>query len=389
MCSYDFGILLNIDYVKKYGFIPNGARVYFLNRSQPPMFSEMIMEYFQATNDTEILGELLPLLVKEYNYWMTKHKVEIGGHVLNRYFVEADYPRPESYLEDVEQGLSIEKNSFKVEGLNTQQAKHVWSNLASGAESGWDFRYVSVLYMLIISSRWFEGENLVNISTNGIIPVDLNAIMYKVEMNIATFYEILGDENSTQYYRKKAEKRKIAIDQLLWNPQKYEWNDYDIDVQYLRFIFIIYLSNRDGNYVSNFIPLWAGCYDNINETKVVESFFHNSNLIFNGGLVSTSNVMSNQQWDLPNAWPPLQCFMIEALERIEKKELAENLATAWVKTNYLAFQKYNYMYEKYNALHMGEGGGGGEYVPQVGFGWSNGVLLSLVSKYPHINPNDF
>lgn len=39
-----------------------------------------------------------------------------------------------------------------------------------------------------------------------------------------------------------------------------------------------------------------------------------------------------------------------------------------------------YMYEKYNAYEVGVGGGGGEYVPQVGFGWTNGVALVLLNS---------
>mmetsp|Transcript_28963 Transcript_28963/g.48641 ORF Transcript_28963/g.48641 Transcript_28963/m.48641 type:complete len:265 (-) Transcript_28963:214-1008(-) len=38
------------------------------------------------------------------------------------------------------------------------------------------------------------------------------------------------------------------------------------------------------------------------------------------------------------------------------------------------------MYEKYNAFEVGVGGGGGEYVPQVGFGWSNAVALVLLQQ---------
>ena len=39
------------------------------------------------------------------------------------------------------------------------------------------------------------------------------------------------------------------------------------------------------------------------------------------------------------------------------------------------------MPEKYDALEVGGGGGGGEYTPQVGFGWSNGVALTLLERY--------
>ena len=38
------------------------------------------------------------------------------------------------------------------------------------------------------------------------------------------------------------------------------------------------------------------------------------------------------------------------------------------------------MYEKYNAYEIGVGGGGGEYIPQIGFGWTNGVALVLLRQ---------
>lgn len=40
------------------------------------------------------------------------------------------------------------------------------------------------------------------------------------------------------------------------------------------------------------------------------------------------------------------------------------------------------MHEKYDVTKPGgEIGGGGEYAPQVGFGWSNGVALDLLANY--------
>lgn len=51
------------------------------------------------------------------------------------------------------------------------------------------------------------------------------------------------------------------------------------------------------------------------------------------------------------------------------------------------------MYEKYNAYEIGVGGGGGEYTPQIGFGWSNGVSLVMLNytyseNYQKNNSND-
>lgn len=39
------------------------------------------------------------------------------------------------------------------------------------------------------------------------------------------------------------------------------------------------------------------------------------------------------------------------------------------------------MHEKYDATRPGKRGEGGEYVPQEGFGWSNGVALTLLQHY--------
>ena len=36
---------------------------------------------------------------------------------------------------------------------------------------------------------------------------------------------------------------------------------------------------------------------------------------------------------------------------------------------------------QYDVRHIGEPGGGGEYEVQLGFGWTNGVVLQLIKKY--------
>lgn len=39
------------------------------------------------------------------------------------------------------------------------------------------------------------------------------------------------------------------------------------------------------------------------------------------------------------------------------------------------------MFEKYNATVVGQTGGGGEYTPQDGFGWTNGVALRILDRF--------
>ena len=50
------GILINfVEFIKRFGMIPNGARTYFTNRSQPPLFIQMAKEYLDATDDVEFI----------------------------------------------------------------------------------------------------------------------------------------------------------------------------------------------------------------------------------------------------------------------------------------------------------------------------------------------
>ena len=94
------------------------------------------------------------------------------------------------------------------------------------------------------------------------------------------------------------------------------------------------------------------------------------------------------QWDSPNAWAPIQQILIEGLYALNTKtaaDLAAQLTCAWVHTNFVAWTNAHIMYEKYNALVVGAGGGGGEYGVQSGFGWTNGVILSLLAAQPELN----
>ena len=35
--------------IEEYGFVPNGTRVYYLNRSQPPYFTLMVMAFYEQS----------------------------------------------------------------------------------------------------------------------------------------------------------------------------------------------------------------------------------------------------------------------------------------------------------------------------------------------------
>jgi len=283
---------------------------------------------------------------------MNKHAVELpGGHVLNRFYSDAKRPRPESYREDM----------HAVNEMTEEQSQSFFSDIIAGAESGEDF-----------TSRWFAvGTDLRSISTRSFIPVGLNAVMYKFESNMIYFYNDL-QLSSTIDYGQAVMKRKSAIETYLWNPNTFQWHDYTLtnNSQIMR------------PYPSNWFPVWAGAYDSAYTSQILESL-ENSGLLQIGGVLST-DLASGQQWDSPNTWAPHQSLITEVLLQLNTPKsikLAETVALRWLNTTYLGFKSTRMMHEKYHALIPGAAGSGGEYPPQIGFGWTNGVTLEFLSRF--------
>lgn len=101
------GMLQNLlSMVERYGFVPNGGRIYYLNRSQPPLLTLMVGDYAKYTKDYEFLRANIHTLDKELHFWLKNRLVEVvkNGVVyrLAHYDSESDTPRPESYIEDIE-----------------------------------------------------------------------------------------------------------------------------------------------------------------------------------------------------------------------------------------------------------------------------------------------
>merc|ERR1712062_954310 len=59
-----------VNMVKEIGFVPNGGRIYYLDRSQPPLLTAMVREIYKVTQNTASLADILPALEKEYAFWM-------------------------------------------------------------------------------------------------------------------------------------------------------------------------------------------------------------------------------------------------------------------------------------------------------------------------------
>lgn len=362
------GVIDNFIYmVNKYGFVPNGGRIYYLNRSQPPLLTLMAASYFRHTQDILWLKTNVKILDKELRFWLENRLINVKKngteYTLAHYQVKSATPRPESYAQDVTTASYYENEAERLK---------CFAELKSGAETGWDF-----------STRWIFGPNgtqsanLSYIHASRVIPVDLNAFLCRDFREISHFYKILGDRKNAEFWNEKYKYWQKAIEKVLWDETDGIWYDYDSLEQTPRRLF----------FPSNVAPLWATILSEDTKEyyakRVLEYLKQKQVLDFPGG-VPTSLIGSGEQWDYPNAWPPLQAFVIQGLDRSgleEGRKQAEILAKKWLKANIRGFMDSHEMFEKYDALESGKIGGGGEYTVQSGFGWTNGVALELIVRY--------
>ncbi|MDO7848833.1 alpha,alpha-trehalase TreF [Hymenobacter sp. M29] len=343
--------------IGRYGFVPNGNRSYYLTRSQPPFFANMVQLLARERGNGELL-RYRPALEAEYRYWMqgaetlkpgtaVRRAVRLpSGALLNRYWDDSDQPREESYAEDVAAAK-----------LSKQPPAQFYRNVRAAAASGWDF-----------SSRWFgAGGGLGSIQTTDLVPVDLNCLLYNLEMTLAEAARVAGQAAQARTYATKATQRKTALLALCWDPKAGWFQDYNWRRR-----------QRAGvRTLAGVFPLAFGLATAPQASRVAAGL--KANFLKPGGLVSTL-ATTRQQWDAPNGWAPLQYLAIEGLTRYQQTALADTVARRWVRLNSRVFTQTGKLLEKYDVVNVNRPAGGGEYPLQDGFGWTNGVLLKLLNR---------
>ncbi|KAI6190091.1 Trehalase [Aphelenchoides bicaudatus] len=359
------GMARNLGSMKRFGFVPNGGRIYY-RRSQPPVLSHIVYTIYEGTDDINFVKEMLPLLEQEFQFWENNRKFPIehsNGKSYDVYFYRTNTfaPRPESMRVDL----------LKSAGMSADEKRDFFQSMASAAESGWDF-----------SSRWFaDQKNIQTIETAKIAPIDLNSYMC-FSMDILHYlYEIVGDQTNSVKYAKMHNNFLERFDQIFYNKTAGAWYDYNTRTGK----HIVY------NYPSIATPLFTDCYDRLDEDKpkrlfnlLLETGFFN----YSGG-IPTSLIESHEQWDFPNkfslSYYKQRHIIIEGLRKSSNPSMQDkafDIAVKWITGNYKVYNKTNSMFEKYNVIgDVPEPGGGGEYSVQTGFGWSNGIILDLMSTY--------
>ncbi len=321
------GILDNLTTLfKRFKIIPNASRTYLMGRSQPPLLTSFIWDLYEAYDlGTPWLKHHLDVAIQEYNLvWMGTAKPN---------------------WRQVYQGLS---RYYDTNMLN---------DLAE-TESGWDM------------TPRFNRKAL------NYLPVDLNALLYKYEMDIAYMYRLTNDKREAGRWEVAAEHRKTSMNKLMWSNIKGWYYDYNFVKEH-----------RGGiSSLAGFFPMWAGMVDAKQAKQMVHTLRRFEN---KGGLATTDSPMLNQlvpgnlpcQWAYPNGWAPLHFIVIKGLLRYGYHDDARRIAMKWIKTNLDWFNAHGVFLEKYNVISPHRPPVKGLYPSQIGFGWTNGVFERLCQEF--------
>ena len=349
----DFAYLIDT-----FGHVPNGARTYYVSRSQPPFFFAMV-GLLSPQDPPAGYARFLSELKREHAFWMEgENNLRAGlahrrivalpdGSILNRYWDDSDAPRDEAYREDTLLARS-----------SGRPPAQLYRDIRAAAESGWDF-----------GSRWFaDGQSRATMETTAIIPVDLNALLYGMELAIRSGCERSGDAACADEFKQRAARRRAAIDRYLWDSSgtyfDYRWTQRQ---------------RIPRTSAATLYPLFVGLASARQAHAVATTA--RTHLLAPGGVVTTP-IATGQQWDAPNGWAPIQWIAISGLRDYGESALAQTIACRWLFNVESVYQRTGKLVEKYDVMDTGQKGGGGEYPAQDGFGWTNGVSERLLKLYP-------
>ena len=372
--------------VERHGFVPNGNRIYYADRSQPPMLSEMVRVVADAleANGTDcrpFLAQVLPSLEVELGWWARNRSCASRG--LNYHDAATATPRPESWRED-----AALAEAAKARGASSAAAAALLRAVAGAAETGWDF-----------SSRWLDAAArappptgaalLLALNTSEVLPVDLNSYLLRAELNVRSFHARVGNESGAAALGRAAQARFARMEGAMWSDELGCWRDAARGGARAEPRALPHIASA-----SDFLPLWAlrdaGDAElvglNASRARSAVRALQASSLLGVGGVGSTA-LRTGQQWDWPNGWAPLQLMLVEALLESapsmvggESAPLGRSIGARWLASNIASFPPgAEGLFEKFDVTRVGSRGGGGEYSPQVGFGWTNGVALSMIA----------
>jgi alpha,alpha-trehalase len=310
--------------LQRFGFVPSGNRIYLTARSQPPLLSSLLLDLYDRGGSKEWLAPRMELVKKEYEL--------VWRGTLQPHWRQV------------------------FDGLSRNYEINLIDELAE-AESGWDY------------TTRFYGSAL------QYIPIDLNALLYKYEVDFERTSLIMGKPREAEQWQQRAKERREQVDAYLWNQDGGFYFDYN------------YQTGKQSRVwsLAGYYPLWAGMASKAQAASLANNL---ERFEAAGGLTATlsqPHVKEHHaaQWVYPNGWAPLHLLIIRGLADYGYEMLAQRLARRWLYTNLHSFNRHGAFFEKYNVVDLDAPPKDGVYPSQTGFGWTNAVFAVLARDYAH------
>lgn len=322
------GIVDNCLYeVETYGKVLNANKKKWSTRSQTPYLSLMIRDAYENSNDKEWLKKAFDLAKKEYNgYWMDKSHLTPSG--LSRFYDKSgdapigEYKKPHAYK--------------------------------SRAEATWDM------------SPRFDDEDI-----HDLLPIDLNCNLYQYENDFEMFALELGNKEEAREWFERSERRKKAINDLMWNKEDGLFYDYNF--------------KTGGQKKIKSLAGYQAMFTELASQEQAEKMKNNLKIFeTQGGLAACDRDYGYQdrQWNYPVVWAPLQYICYEGMKKYGYAAEAEKINKDFVKLVYENWGKTGKIWEKYNGREeSGEKVPFDRYPPQSGFGWTNAVAEVFIKEW--------
>lgn len=324
--------------VVRYGFVPNGNRLWYLTRSQPPYLARMVEKVFATTADTAFLASAFPVLEKEYEFWMTSRKAPCG---LNRYgSTDPDERLIDEFITTASHRIGTD---FRSLGWDAERLRKFGLDCIAECESGWDF------------NPRFDRR------CGDFCPVDLNANLYGMETLMAGFAGILGFDAGP--WTERAEARRALIRQYCYDNDRGGWFDYD------------YMNDCRSDVVS--AAVFSLLFNNVLSAEEAGAVRRTLGVLeFDGGLsvCEDKEYPYPYQWSYPNAWPPTTFVAVKGLLHYGFREDALRLARKYIESNTRAFSETGQLWEKIDC-RTGKLPVDREYGTPAMLGWTAGTYV--------------
>lgn len=324
------------------GRIPNRMHTDFLNRSQPPVFSKLIMDTYQEW-DTLATTSRERVRAKD---WLVK-QMAVAKEEYDTWTKSDEKDAVIKYHHRVDKDSSL---------------------------SRWGYTDVADDTYSIISETGHDKTHEYGERPQDFQPVLLNTLLARYEMDFRDTALLAGHTEEAADWEEKLQKRIAEMNQKMWNGGKGWFYNYDAQ------------KGEQSTYMSlnGFMPMAMGLVTPEQAAKMVADL---AQFEMPYGLAMATEHEAQEapyQWDRPNIWPNMVEFVCEGLEKYgyfaEEAKIRRSSLAAFGEF----FQRHATTPERMNGV-TGENGDHDHYDPQENFGWTNAHIVKSMrwfAKYP-------